>query len=243
MSKASRVPRRVHLLGGFELRVGRETLAVPAGSQRLIAYVALNPLPTQRASVSGTLWPWKRQDRADANLRAALWRLPGSGAGLIVGHGHQLALDESVHCDVRELERAARAVIGGSDLRSRARSLDMLTCAAELLPDWDEDWLVIERERLRQLRLLALDALTAHLIELGKLTDAVLCALTAVNVEPLRESSQRALVAAHMANGNLSEAQRQFSNYAELLRRELNATPSAGFARLIHRRDPPITAR
>jgi hypothetical protein len=33
--------------------------------------------------------------------------------------------------------------------------------AADLLPAWDEDWVLIERERIRQLRTHALNALSA----------------------------------------------------------------------------------
>ena len=50
--------------------------------------------------------------------------------------------------------------------------------------------------------------------------------------EPLRESAQRALVQAYLAEGNCIEARRCLSRYATLLREELGVPPSAELVRL-----------
>ena len=42
----------------------------------------------------------------------------------------------------------------------------------ELLPDWYDDWVLLERERFRQLRLHALDALCDDLTRAGRHWDA-----------------------------------------------------------------------
>jgi DNA-binding SARP family transcriptional activator len=96
----------------------------------------------------------------------------------------------------------------------------------DLLPAWDEPWLLIERERQRQLRMHALEWLSASLLRAERYLQAITAALAAVRAEPLRESSQRALIAAHLAEGNISEAMRQLEAYRALLRAELGITPS-----------------
>lgn len=106
----------------------------------------------------------------------------------------------------------------------------MLRCSRDAvaldLPAWDEPWLLIERERQRQLRMHALETLSAALAQQGQYPQAITAALAAVRAEPLRESSQRKLIAAHLAEGNISEAVRQLTAYRTLLRVELGITPS-----------------
>jgi hypothetical protein len=71
--------------------------------------------------------------------------------------------------------------------------------ALELLPGWYDDWVLLEREPLRQRVLHGLEALSRHLVRAGRFAEAVEAAMVAVAVEPLRESAQRALVTAHLA--------------------------------------------
>jgi DNA-binding SARP family transcriptional activator len=103
----------------------------------------------------------------------------------------------------------------------------------ELLPDWYEDWVLLERERLQQLRLHALDALTERLISLERYGQAVQVGLKSVQEEPLRESPHRLLVRIHLTEGNLSEAVREFGRYRELLNAELGVEPSERMSSLL----------
>ena len=64
----------------------------------------------------------------------------------------------------------------------------------------------------------ALEALSRALTIMGRYGEAVEAALTAIVAEPLRESAQRALLEAHLAESNLIEARR-------------DATPEPGAAR------------
>ena len=60
-------------------------------------------------------------------------------------------------------------------------------------------------------------------------------ALLAVAAEPLRESAHRALLQAHIAEGNMGEALRDYGRYRDLLRRELGVAPSPLIERLVGR--------
>jgi SARP family transcriptional regulator, regulator of embCAB operon len=83
--------------------------------------------------------------------------------------------------------------------------------SADLLPDWYDDWVLLEAEDWRQLRLHALEALAGRLIALGCWGEAANAAGAAVRAEPLRESARAALIQAHLAVGNQSEAVREFT--------------------------------
>src|SRR3712207_7767400 len=62
---------------------------------------------------------------------------------------------------------------------------------SEILPDWYDDWLLMEREVHRQLRLHALESLAARLAQDARYGEAVDAALSAIAGEPLRESAHR----------------------------------------------------
>ena len=63
----------------------------------------------------------------------------------------------------------------------------------------------------------------------GRFADAIESAMLAASAEPLRESAQRSLVRAHIAEGNLTEARRTYLAYKALLHRELGILPSESF--------------
>ena len=93
--------------------------------------------------------------------------------------------------------------------------------------------MVLERERFRQLRLHALEALCRRLTQAGRFGAAVQAGLAAVAGEPLRESAHRTLIQAHLAEGNPGEAVRQYHLYRRLLAGEFAIEPSAAIRELV----------
>src|SRR5204863_6867755 len=89
--------------------------------------------------------------------------------------------------------------------------------SSDLLPDWYEDWVVIEAEDWRQLRLHALEALAVKLTTTGRFGDAIEAARAAIKADPLRESAYATLIRVHLAEGNQSEALDTFAFYRDLL--------------------------
>jgi DNA-binding SARP family transcriptional activator len=104
----------------------------------------------------------------------------------------------------------------------------------DLLPDWYDDWVLLEAEGWRQFRLHALEALAGRLIAVGRWGEAVGAANAAVRAEPLRESARAALIQAHLAHGNQSEAVREFARYRALLDTELGLSPTPLLYELVH---------
>jgi DNA-binding SARP family transcriptional activator len=226
---------RLHLsvLRGFELTCRGEQVILPPGTQRLLALLALHDRPVLRLYVAGTLWTEASEERSTANLRSALWRLRRSRLPLVHCFGEHLQLDPGLVVDLHKIEMLARAALRNGIGSPELEELDMDLLTADLLPDWYEDWVLVERERFRQLRLHALEVLCEHLVQQGRLALAVEAAVAAVQAEPLRESAQRALIAAHLAEGNLGEAIHQYNVYARLLARELGLEPSSRIRELV----------
>ena len=112
----------------------------------------------------------------------------------------------------------------------------------EILPGWYDDWVLVEAEAWRQVRLHALEALADSLSKRRQYADAATAALAAVKAEPLRESPRAALIRVHIAEGNPSEALREFAQYGELLRLELGIEPTERLRALVSEL-LPVTAR
>src|SRR5439155_6460477 len=178
------------------------------------------------------LWPEASQEHASANLRSTLWRIGRSGSALAEGTATHLRLPESVSVDVKRAAGVARAVlhetIPANELIEASQSLD-----GDILPDWYDDWVLVEQERFRQLRLHALEALCRRLADQGRMGPAVEAGLTAVAGEPLRESAHRVLIRAYLAEGNTVEAVRQYRVARRLLREELGVEPTAELSGMV----------
>lgn len=127
----------------------------------------------------------------------------------------------------------AGRLIGGTATAHDLSALKWRTDALDLLPGWYDDWVLLERERVRQRLLHALEALSRELVRAGRHAEAVESALLAVSTEPLRESAQRALIEAHLAEGNLIEAMRAYDAYRGLVKRELGVEPGCELSGLI----------
>ena len=223
---------RLALLDGFQLVCDDRAIALPHGAQRFVAFLALNRRPLLRPYVAGALWPETLDERAHANLRSTLWRLHRCNWELVEAQGNQLQLGADVSVDLHEAQVLARRVLGGTPGET-GLGLALATLARDLLPDWYEDWVLIEREQFRQLRLRALDALCERLTDAGRTGEALEAGLAALAGEPLRESAHRALVRVHLAEGNVGEAIRQYRLCRRLLREQPGVSPSEQMEELV----------
>ncbi len=166
-----------------------------------------------------------------ANLRSTLWRMRSVASLVLVDVGRQLTMNPRVVVDVRGIEDHARRVLDGA--MPDADGMLALSSAGELLPYWDEDWVLIERERFHQLRLHALESMCDRLVSERRFGWAIETCLAAVSREPLRESAHRALIRAYLAEGNAGDAITHYRTYRQLILDELGLEPSTQMAELL----------
>lgn len=244
----------VTLLGGFGLAAGSTCVPLTAREQRVTALLALHGSQT-RARVAGLLWPDTDEHRARQNLRAAVATLARQAPGLVVSTHLDLTLLADV--DSRAFVAAAQDVLaaasGAVDPGDPGARLAVLATAlvgdgplaGDLLPGWYDDWVLVEAERLRHLRLHALESLSALLSAREAYGLALEVALAAVALDPLRESAHRAVIEVHASEGNVATALAQHERYRTRLARELQIAPSprmdALLARLTGCPVPPST--
>jgi len=211
--ESGRETPRLTLLGGFAVYSGAEQIFIPTSGQRLIAFLALQRRSMRRAAVAGSLWSETTDDRACANLRTTLWNLHRSGLGVVDAGRDHLGLSSHVLVDIDEMTALGQRIIDFDRSKSmHPRELTRLVSRFEsdLLPDWYEDWIVIERERFLQVRLHALEVICELLLRLGRFAEALEAGLAAVAGDPIRESAHRAVIRVHLEEGNIGETLRQY---------------------------------
>ena len=223
------------LLGGFGFSVGGDVmLGVSAGSQRLLAFLAVRDQVMTRSHIAGSLWPESTDEQAGSSLRSAVSRLDATRQAVDVT-AVDLGLSDGLVVDVHHSRALARRLID-RDVAEADIDISALAVTAlsdDLLPGWYDDWAVIAAEDWRQLRLHALEAIAGRLTAAGRLAEASSAALAAVRAEPLRETSRAALIRVHMAAGNQSNALGEFERYRVLLHAELGIEPTQQLRQLL----------
>ncbi|MFD8290574.1 BTAD domain-containing putative transcriptional regulator [Streptomyces lavendulae] len=224
----------LELLGAFELSYAGCRISLPSGTQRLLALLALHTAGVYRGAAAERLWPDCSPSRASANLRTALWYARHT-APLPMAEcvDHRLLLAPLVDVDLHRARwQAAQDATGDGPPPACPEALSA-TLGMELLPRWPDEWLVLERERWDQVRLHALEGLAQRLRRDGEYLAALQTALTATEIDPIRETAHRILIEIHIAEGNTACAVKRYKEYRRLLRRELGVDPSPLMTKLV----------
>jgi TolB-like protein len=221
---------QLRLLGGFEARSGSgATVDIGAKKTRaLFAYLALSAGRAHpREKLATLLWSHRGDKQAYSSLRQALVELGRAFDTIqvspLIKRQDTIAIDPAaVEVDATMFERLA-AGNDLEDLRKAARLYggDLLDGIGVRDPVFEE-WLLTERQRVRNLALTALRRLLAA--ERGQ--RAVAVAQRLLTLDPLQEESHRALMRLHAEAGEIGLALRQYEFCREILNRELNVAPS-----------------
>lgn len=223
---------RLMLFNDWRLIDGDHEVRISSREQRLVALLALRGRQN-RARLAGSLWPDVDERRAQTSLRAAVSAVGRRIPRLLDKEQGHVRLHSRVVVDVDEFRQHAAELLSGR-LPEVPQSFDQSPLTGgELLPGWYDDWVLIERERIHQLRLHVLEALADSLVERGAYAHALNVALGAAAVDPLRESARRSVIKVHLAEGNTIEAVREYERFRSLLHDELGVEPTDHMTELV----------
>ncbi|RUV05134.1 alpha/beta fold hydrolase [Mesorhizobium sp. M6A.T.Cr.TU.017.01.1.1] len=222
----------LRLLGGFDFAGGAGAAPVFSRKARaMVAYLALQSGHSQsREKLAALLWGGNSEAQARMNLRQALSAIKkamdASDGGRFLTDGHSITFNlDNLDFDVARFQALA-ANSAPEDLEQA-----LLVYRGDLLDGFGlkeepfEDWLRVERERLRAMAVAALDKLVAHYCTTNDPASCVRSATRLLAMEPLREDAHRALMRAYAAQGRLNLALKQYENCRGALQRELNLQP------------------
>lgn len=233
----------VHLFGRFMLSCA-ECAVTGMGAAKvreLLAYLLLHHGRSHaRERLASLLWPDTTTERSRKYLRQAIWRLQvalRSGAPAVdwlrvESDWIRLDLGGDIEVDALRFQTAVTdaARSGGQPLPAAvAAALEAAVQSfhGPLLEGWYQDWCLRERERLRELRLDALDLLAAHHEAAGRCATAQQWTTRLLEEDPAREGAHRRLMRLHYLAGDRTRALRQFEACVAALDEELGVAPSA----------------
>ena len=245
---------QVQLLGGFAVRTdpGEACVVSSRKARALLAYLTL-PAGRfhSRQKLTALLGGGSRESQAQPSFRqalAALRRTIGSAISeALVSEGDAMALAAaSVTTDVADFEKAAAdGSVSALELASGLYRGDLLDGLSVDEPPFEE-WLLSERERLRELVLDVLARLLRERVRTNRAEAAIQTALRILSIDPLQEVAHRTLMQLFADQGRRSAALRQYQQCAGWLARELGTQPEQSTQELyqsILRQSAPAVAR
>lgn len=223
---------QIYLLGPMLVRIdGKEMASLPKKARALLAYLILRRgVPVPRETILGLLWSERGDDQARASLRQALSLIRkalGSVAGdLIVANRESVTFAESGYgVDLANIAQLSES----ADVISLSEAVDNIR--GELLEGLSlpeptyEQWLVTEREHIRQIITRMRGQLVHLLEEEGRIDEAIEQSQHILVSDPTAEPTHRALMRLYMAKGRFEAALKQFQKCQHDLRDGLGVEP------------------
>jgi DNA-binding SARP family transcriptional activator/tetratricopeptide (TPR) repeat protein len=228
----------IRLLGEFSAKKSDiEISGLSTRHQSLLAFLALySTTAVQRSEAAFKIWVDSRESQALTNLRKSLHQIRNilQSGDFIKAESHTLQLDLSQddQIDVVEflkqidLAEQARAA---SDMDAEQSALEAASTvySGDLLPHCYDEWILPERERLRNLFIQAADRLTALLEIRQHYRDAIKQALKLLQIDNLREATYRTLIRLHALNDDRAAALNVYHTCVRVLSKELGVDPDA----------------
>lgn len=229
----------VRLFGEFQLD-GPDAQATEANSPRLhelLAYLMLHrDRPQSRRQLAFQFWPDSTETQARTALRQLLFqvRKVWPQAERLIRTDTQTVQwlpDLPVELDTAQFqaaltcgERAARSSNPAAEEEALTRAVGLYR--GDLLPSCYGEWIVPERDRLREQCIAALARLSELSENRRDYVTALKHAQLLQQLDPLREPTCLTLLRLHALTQDRSSALRVYRSYCETLARELGVVPS-----------------
>lgn len=239
---------KIHLFGEFRIEHAEYPASGIAGSRirSILAYLILHAgTHVPRGVLANLCWPETSEAQSRTNLRRELHvflkknpQLNGfletTRQAVIWNH------PEHFFVDVGQFETTAKEALDSAkqlsaepgSITSRVENaLDLYT--AEMLPDSYDPWIIDKRESLGQLHFDLL-LLAAEIADSDTQSgQAIQYCKKCLSIDPLSESANRLLITLHFKAGQFANALKAYSQYAEQLAHELQASPDSSFETLL----------
>ena len=230
---------RFTTLGGLQISLDEQPISFAARrAEVLLVYLAMTGQPHEREALATMLWDDRTQKRSLANLRSLLAQLPADIKPYLVTTRRTVVFAPAAEI---WLDAAVFATKFGAEV-DRVASADLALYQGEFLhgvfvPESRglEEWIALTRERLRLISLNAHRQAAQTALHLRRYEEGVLLARQLVNLDPLRETSQRLLMRLLARAGEYNAALRQYADLQALLLAELGVAPAEETARLAER--------
>src|SRR5229473_6182879 len=250
----------IRLLGEFSLIYSDQqvTSLNTTRLRSLLAYLVLHrDVPQQRQHLAFLFWPDATEAQARNNLRQLLHQLRQAFPDVehfLSADAHMLHWHPVTPCylDVAAFEQTLTLADAATRHHDQHALQDALEQAdnlyrGELLPGCYDEWILPERERLRQRHLQVLEQLLRLFEVQGDTVPAIRSAQRLIGLDPLSEDLYRRLMRLFALNNDRASALHVYHTCVTTLQREMGVDPDPvtreAYERLMHHETPVIAAR
>lgn len=223
----------ISVLGGLEIEApsGEAIRLFGKKDRALLGFLAMSPgVIFTRERLASLLWSDSGEQQARDSLKQALLRLRRTLESFvddlfITDRQSVMLAPDRIDVDAGRFETSlsgpSRSTLQEAVRLYRGDLLDGVIVQAVGF----EDWLRIERERLRSLAITTLTDLMSRSSEHGEQAVAIDAARRLLSLEPFDETACRLLMRAHVERGERAQALKLFKALEDGLERELAVTP------------------
>lgn len=229
---------QVRLLGPFVVETGRASVQAGLGSdgKRLASYLFTFPnRHHRREKLLDLFWPELETARARAGFSTALWKVKRLLGLERKSRAHVYSTPQDVLLDLSDISfvdahQFRAATLNAFSTSSESSHCDSLAKATELyhgqfLEEYDDAWVLEQREGLQALYIRALANLMCLLAQKEKYEDAILCGKRLLASDATRETIHRAVMVLYVLNGQRAEAIRHYDRCERVLAEECDVRP------------------
>ena len=249
----------LRLLGDFSLLYNDQqvTNLNTTRLRSLLTYLVLHrDVPQPRQHLAFLFWPDATEAQARNNLRQLLHQLRQAFPDVehfLSADAHMLHWHPVTPCylDVAAFEQTLTLADAAARQHDQHALQDALEQAdslyrGELLPGCYDEWILPERDRLRQRHLQVLEHLLRLFEEQGDPVTAIRYAQRLIALDPLSEDLYRRLMRLFALNNDRASALHVYHTCVTTLQRELGVNPDPAtreaYERLMHQEPPTIQA-
>jgi predicted ATPase/DNA-binding SARP family transcriptional activator/uncharacterized protein HemY len=222
----------IRLLGQFDLKRNSAPVEIPSrAAQSLLAYLILaSGSSHRRERLAGMLWP----DSTDANsrsyLRKALWQIRKSLPPIDVAGSDYITADDIAIAFNPNSEYWLDADLVRSEIRKSTPTDDLIEAVSvyqgELLPGFYDDWVALERDRIKASFDQKVNTLLSRLIVGEQWEQVINWSEQWIALGEAPEPAFRALMVAYANMGDMAKVAAAYARCVEALSDELGIEPS-----------------
>ncbi len=229
---------RIYALGQPRVELDGKTVQwATTQSRDLLFYLLQHPIGLRKEELGGTFWPDHSPHKLDGIFRSTLYRLRRAlfrdsvvyedgvyRVNPALDHWYdvstfQVCLEQAEHSE----DPAGRVALLGEAIG---------LYEGDYLEGVYEDWCVVERERLREAFLSAVETLAGLHAQQGYLLQAIDEYQRLLKQDPYRETAHRELMRCYYRQGDRAAAIRQYRACVRILLQDLGLSPSLETERL-----------
>jgi DNA-binding SARP family transcriptional activator len=223
----------IRLLGSPHLIDNNQDLPLPTSihARKLLVYLILYASRQHtRNKLIGIFWPDQSEERARKALSQAIWHIRKTIPDIVVSDGEQISLSSKIDLsiDTQIIEQKTKKWLNVSPIVPEGKEaliqvVDLYR--GELLEGYYDDWILLERERLRNLYQQTLE----QLLHAEKTSENYLQALDYAQkiliLDPLHENMHREIMRLYYSLDRPEAAIQQYNTCCQILQSELDLEP------------------